>query len=80
MRALGRAVARDDVDVVEIALPTHLHHDIAVAAARAGKHLYCEKPARSGVSRPAVLRRAGRIATRSRFTAARAAWPSISSA
>ena len=38
-------VARDDVDVVDIAVPTHLHRDIAVAAARAGKHLFCEKPA-----------------------------------
>lgn len=39
-----RAVARDDVDVVDISLPQHLHHDVAVAAARAGKHLFCEKP------------------------------------
>ena len=37
-------IARDDVDVIDIAVPTHLHHDIAVAAARAGKHLFCEKP------------------------------------
>ena len=39
-----RVIARDDVDVIDIAVPTHLHHDIAVAAARAGKHLFCEKP------------------------------------
>jgi predicted dehydrogenase len=39
-----RAVARDDVDVVDISLPQHLHHDVAVAAARSGKHLFCEKP------------------------------------
>jgi len=39
-----RAVARDDVDVVDISLPQHLHHDVAVAAAKAGKHLFCEKP------------------------------------
>ena len=39
-----RAVARDDVDVVDVSLPQHLHHDVAVAAAKAGKHLFCEKP------------------------------------
>lgn len=37
-------VKRDDVDIVDIAVPTYLHRDIAVAAARAGKHLFCEKP------------------------------------
>lgn len=39
-----RAVARNDVDVVDISLPQYLHHDVAVAAAKAGKHLFCEKP------------------------------------
>jgi len=39
-----KAVERDDVDVVDIALPQNLHHDVAVAAARAGKHIFCEKP------------------------------------
>ncbi|MBA2479906.1 MAG: Gfo/Idh/MocA family oxidoreductase [Planctomycetes bacterium] len=37
-------IARDDVDIVDIALPTHLHHEAAIAAARAGKHIFCEKP------------------------------------
>src|SRR3954462_11518290 len=35
---------RKDIDVVDIATPGSLHHDIAVAAAKAGKHVYCEKP------------------------------------
>jgi predicted dehydrogenase len=39
-----KAVERDDVDIVDIAVPTHLHHDVAVAAAKAGKHIFCEKP------------------------------------
>lgn len=39
-----KAIARDDVDVVDIALPQHLHHEVAIAAAQAGKHLFCEKP------------------------------------
>ena len=34
----------DDVDIVSITTPNHLHADQAVAAARAGKHLVVEKP------------------------------------
>lgn len=37
-------VARDDIDVIDIATPTYLHRDMAVAAAEAGKHIFCEKP------------------------------------
>jgi predicted dehydrogenase len=37
-------VERPDVDLVCIAAPNHLHRDIAVAAAEAGKHVVCEKP------------------------------------
>ncbi|GAB4100755.1 Gfo/Idh/MocA family oxidoreductase [Sinomonas halotolerans] len=37
------------IDVVDIATPNHLHAEIAIAAARAGKHIICEKPlARTG--------------------------------
>ena len=39
-----KVIERDDVDVVDIALPQHLHAEVAIAAARAGKHLFCEKP------------------------------------
>jgi len=37
-------VDRDDIDVVDISSPTATHHDIAIAAAKAGKHIFCEKP------------------------------------
>ena len=33
-----------DVDVIDVSLPQHLHHDVAVAAAQNGKHIFCEKP------------------------------------
>jgi predicted dehydrogenase len=37
-------VARPDVDVVSIAGPNFVHREVAVAAARAGKHVWVEKP------------------------------------
>ena len=37
-------VARDDVDVVHICAPNHLHQPLAAAALAAGKHVVCEKP------------------------------------
>jgi len=33
-----------DIDAVDICLPHHLHKDAIVAAAKAGKHILCEKP------------------------------------
>src|SRR5574339_730829 len=32
------------VDIVDITTPNHLHAEMAIAAAEAGKHIYCEKP------------------------------------
>jgi predicted dehydrogenase len=38
-------VSRDDIDLVCVAGPNFTHRDVAVAAAKAGKHLWIEKPA-----------------------------------
>jgi predicted dehydrogenase len=37
-------IARPDIDVIDICVPQHLHRQIAVGAAEAGKHVLCEKP------------------------------------
>jgi predicted dehydrogenase len=39
-----KLVARKDIDVVDVSAPSNVHRDIAVAAAEAGKHVFCEKP------------------------------------
>jgi predicted dehydrogenase len=37
-------IERDDVDLVSIVTPVATHHEIALAALAAGKHVLCEKP------------------------------------
>jgi len=39
-----RVVERGDVDVVDVVLPSHLHHEVASAVLTSGKHLLLEKP------------------------------------
>ncbi len=40
----GELVADGDLDVIDIATPTFLHAEMTAQAARAGKHIHCEKP------------------------------------
>ncbi|RME63249.1 MAG: gfo/Idh/MocA family oxidoreductase [Caldilineae bacterium] len=37
-------LAQDDVDVVDLCIPNHLHRPVTEAAAAAGKHIICTKP------------------------------------
>ncbi len=39
-----KLIARDDIDLIDIAVPNNLHAEIAIAAAKAGKMILCEKP------------------------------------
>jgi predicted dehydrogenase len=39
-----RLIARDDIDAVDITVPNNAHAEVAIEAARHGKHITCEKP------------------------------------
>lgn len=39
-----KLLARDDIDIVDVAAPSNLHTEMVLAAAQAGKHIFCEKP------------------------------------
>src|SRR5262245_60329612 len=56
-------VARKDIDVIDIASPNDTHCEIAVAAAKAGKMILCEKPlgrnAREAKAMVAAVEQAG---------------------
>lgn len=58
-------LAADDVDVVDIVLPNHVHADAAVAALDAGKHVLLEKPLGLTLAQcdavAAACRRSGRL-------------------
>ena len=49
-------LARDDIDAVSITTQDHWHALIAVAAARAGKDMYCQKPLGMTVRECQVIR------------------------
>lgn len=40
----GELLANPEIDLVDICLPPYLHADAAIAALRAGKHVFIEKP------------------------------------
>ena len=39
-----KLIARPDIDLIDVCVPNVLHHDIVIAAAKAGKMVVCEKP------------------------------------
>jgi predicted dehydrogenase len=64
-------VARSDLDVIDIATPSHTHFELAWAALEAGKHVLCEKPVAYDfreTRRAAELARARGLKTKLGFT------------
>jgi len=53
-----RLVARDDIDLIDIATPNNTHAKIALAAAKAGKHVVSEKPLAMNVAEAREMLRA----------------------
>ena len=51
-------VRRDDIEVVDIVTPGDSHKEIAIAAARAGKTILCEKPLANSLSEAEEMLRA----------------------
>jgi predicted dehydrogenase len=64
-------VDRDDIDVVDICTPGDSHHEIALAALAAGKHVLCEKPLANTVAE------AEEMAAAAEQAAARGVWSSV---
>ncbi|HUG12721.1 MAG TPA: Gfo/Idh/MocA family oxidoreductase [Opitutaceae bacterium] len=49
------ALARDDIDIISIALPNYLHAPVALDALRAGKHVMVDKPMATNAREAAQL-------------------------
>jgi predicted dehydrogenase len=42
--SIDELLKRDDIDVIYVATPNHLHHEHVARSLEAGKHVVCEKP------------------------------------
>ena len=64
---LAAVLADDEIDVVHVCTPNHLHAPMAAAVLAAGKHVVCEKPLATDAATAAELEAAattsGRVAT-----------------
>jgi predicted dehydrogenase len=60
----ARVTEADDVDVVDICAPNHVHAEVAIAALRHGKHVVCEKPLAASVAEARAMADAARAAER----------------
>lgn len=54
------AIDRPDIDAVDICLPNHMHAEVAIAAAQAGKMVLCEKPLAMNASEADAMAAAAR--------------------
>lgn len=57
-----RLLERDDIELVDISTPSFTHHQFAIAAIEAGKHVLCEKPLANTLSEAREMTEAARRA------------------
>jgi predicted dehydrogenase len=62
-------LARDDIDVIDLCVPPALHHEYAIRAAEAGKHIIMEKPLTGYFGEPGDPEPIGRHVPRARMRA-----------
>lgn len=55
-------IANDEIDIIDVSTPGHLHHDVVIEAFAAGKHVLCEKPLANTLDEAASMLRAWRQA------------------
>ncbi|HVW22773.1 MAG TPA: Gfo/Idh/MocA family oxidoreductase [Opitutaceae bacterium] len=60
-------LARPDIDAVDLCLPPALHHEFAIRAARAGKHIIMEKPLTGYFGEPGDPEPIGRKVSRAKM-------------
>jgi len=53
-----KLIARKDIDLIDIAAPNNVHAEIAIAAAKAGKMVLCEKPLAMNAAEAAKMTKA----------------------
>ncbi len=63
----GELLARKDIDVIDICVPPALHHEFAIRAAEAGKHIIMEKPLTGYFGAPGDPEPIGRCVPRARM-------------
>ena len=61
---LSSVLQNDDIDLIDVCLPPHLHFDTAMAALEAGKHVVCEKPLVNSLAQADALIAAAKMASR----------------
>jgi predicted dehydrogenase len=60
-------LARDDIDVIDVCVPPALHHEFAIQAANAGKHIIVEKPLTGYFGQPGDPEPIGKHVSRARM-------------
>ena len=61
-QGIRRVATRTDIDAIDICVPNDLHAEIAIAAAKAGKHIICEKPLARTVEEARAMTEAAKAA------------------